>query len=152
LLDAKYDSFPGVTEAGPFRPYTKKLPWCNATGSTCNASGRNLIDAPKISLAVAADYKMRLHGGGSLDWRGDYSYQSTVYFDPSNVPIAGQPGFGLLNLAVTYNPFKSKWNATVFVRNVADTQYLTSAKGNGAGPVGQIGAPRTFGLRLNYDF
>ena len=88
--------------------------------------------------------------------RGEYQYTSETFFNPSNIPIMSQPAYSLTNASLGYNSPGGHWQAVLWGKNLADKQYVLNVAvgGQAYSPhvTAPIGAPRTFGLRLNYTY
>jgi iron complex outermembrane receptor protein len=151
FLDARYESFPTASIPGGFSPY---VPNQNCVGGVCtiDASGNFLSDAPEWSGMFAVDYTPTI-GAYELAFHVDYSYRSERYFDPSNVAIASQDGYGLLNGNIRFSPLdNSGWEIGLFGRNLTDEDYYQTVSGNGIVPGGIVGDPRTYGVRVGVSW
>jgi iron complex outermembrane receptor protein len=92
---------------------------------------------------------------GRLTARTDYAYRSSVQNTPDNSPLTAQPGFGLLNAGLTFDPARAEWSVTLFGTNLGDTRYITNGL-DGRASFGladvTFGRPREWGVRLDYAF
>jgi iron complex outermembrane receptor protein len=155
LLDGKYDSFPGNVMSSVLASF---LPGADPRlkGGNYDASGRTLVSAPKVSAVFVAQKDFELSDGSQVFVRGEYQYTSETFFDPSNIPIMSQPAFSLYNASLGYSMAGGHWQAVLWGKNLADEQYLlgTAVGGSTYSPhvTAPIGAPRTFGVRLNYTY
>lgn len=159
LLDAKYVDFktfnPGANLIPFFTPgdprYTAAV--AGKTGATYDASGLTLVEAPRVSLILSGQKDFNFSNGGTFYVRGDYQYTDLTYFQPSNTAVASQPAFSLYNASVGYTLPGGHWQAALWGRNLSDQDYVlnvsTGANGHVTGP---IGVPRTFGVRIRYDY
>ena len=168
LLDAKYVSFTQYgypSNLGPYLsnatlvngvPTTRGLYTCTigscAGNKVYNASGSTLAEAPTVSLSLDVQKDFDLANGADLFVRGEFNYQSLVYFDPTNVPLDSQPAFTIVNASIGYSPAHSHWTVSLWGRNLADTQYLVGAQTGGTILGGAVGDPRTFGVRIQYTY
>jgi iron complex outermembrane receptor protein len=131
-----------------------KDPRENAAKNTYDASGNRLINVPKTSFIFTAQKDFEVSNGGVVYIRGEYQYTSETEFDISNHPLVRRPAYELVNGSFGYNPAGGHWQFAVWGRNLGDTQYATTmGAGNPPnGPTINVGAPRTFGVRLNYAY
>ena len=90
----------------------------------------------------AAQYDFRLVNS-AMYGRVEYSYQSKTYFDPTNVAVLSQSGYGLWNGVVGYQSADSPWKFQALVKNLTNKQYLITAAAPGTIPTGDAGPPRT---------
>lgn len=134
-LDATYSRFPNAPLAAAL-----------GTG-TIDATGHYLDAAPPYSAYLSARYGWDW-GPGDAYVQAEYSWQDRVFYDPSNFLDTSQGAYGLVNLYAGYNWGHKGWQAQLWVKNLTDAQYLTSALANGLVPTGEAGAPRTFGVRF----
>ena len=123
------------------------------SGAT-NFAGNHQLRSPDFSGYFAAEYAASLGQAGMLTFRGEYSYQTKIYFNPANASDRGlyQPGYGLGNLRVTYTPSHLPVDLAVFVNNVGDKHYAQNIAISGPTGVYAPGDPRTVGAALNYHF
>jgi len=132
-LDAKYSSFPDA--AAP------------RGAGTVDATGNYLIQAPRYTGNVAAQYSVPMRGGDSTFLRAEYSYIGQQFFEPTNSVNQMQSGYGLVNLSAGYVTSDKIWQVTAWAHNVGDTQYVLATVG-GPPYAGVVGAPRTFGVTV----
>lgn len=157
FLDSKYENFTGNVMSAVVASFLPAGdPRYNATRGTYDASGLGLVSAPKVSAVFAAQKDFELSGGGEIFARGEYQYTSETFFDPSNIAILSQPAFSLYNASLGYNVAGGHWQAVLWGKNLADEQYILRKQVGGAAYsphiTAPIGAPRTFGVRINYTY
>lgn len=145
LLDATYGPFPNASVAAGILPFVASDPRYNPATTFFNATDNRLTDAPHVSALEAAQYDLRL-GKAAAYGRVEYSYQTKTYFDPTNVAVLSQGGYGLWNTAVGYQNADSPWKFQVLVKNLTNKQYLLTAAAPGSIPTGDAGPPRTVWL------
>lgn len=149
-LDARYDKFPTAAVSNGFAAFT---PNKTCVGPTCttNAAGNYLNDASKWSGLLGADYTAGI-GRYEAQFHIDYSYRSRRYFDPSNIRIASQRGYGLVNANMSFGPAGKGWQVGLYGRNLTNAKYYQTISGNGFVPGGIVGDPRTYGARVGFDW
>ena len=62
-------------------------------------------------------------GAGTLSPRLNWSCRHSHYHDSVNTPQLLQPGFGLLNTAVSFETSNGRWHAEGAFRNILDERY-----------------------------
>ena len=142
LLDAKYVSFTAYSTPTNLRPFLPKTTLNSAgqpigkglytdalgNGNLYNASGNTLAEAPQVSLSLAVQKDFDLANGGDLFCRGEFNYQSRVYFDPTNAQVDSQAAYSIVNGSIGYSPAHSHWTVSVWGKNMADTRYIVGAQ------------------------
>ena len=151
LLDAKYKSYPGDTVPSVLNSYVHNAV-CVGTACTIDASGNYLNNAPKFGAAAAIDYHRQLSGNNDFYWHVDYTWRERTYFDPSNVLIMSQGAYGLLNAHVGVTLPGDNWRLELYGKNLTDQGYLLSTSASGVVPEGLAGDPRTYGVRISYNW
>jgi iron complex outermembrane receptor protein len=132
-LDATYDRYLAVGQGG----------------LTGDAAGHRLNNAPEWSGSGSAAYEFATGRAGFTSVRCDVSGQSRVFFTPFNTAIETQAPYALVHLRAGFEPPHRRWELSVFVRNLANQEYLTSTN-NIPLPAftGQPGEPRTWGTQF----
>lgn len=147
LLDTEFVSFPG-----------------GGTGGT-DVSGNQLPKAPEASFNVGIQYYYPIEAlGADLLARLDYSYSDSYFTDVNNidsqtlssgdtVPFGLVPSKSLLNARLGLISQNDDWTVSLWARNLTDKVYLTNNNRDFFGTlVNYYGAPRTFGIELEYSF
>jgi iron complex outermembrane receptor protein len=115
-----------------------------------------LVNAPEWSTSLGVQYAWDVpRFGGQLVTRVDWSYRTEVYNDALNFPELRQPGFHLLDLAMTYVSADCRWEVSAFGKNVADERYMTSGFANALAQgraVATVGRPAEWGLSFAWHF
>ncbi|MEI9964022.1 MAG: TonB-dependent receptor [Caulobacteraceae bacterium] len=109
---------------------------------------------PKLTASVGGQYAFDL-GDSTLTPRMDLVYQSKVYFDSANTELGSQKGYALLNGRVTWAPAQGDWSVAVWVTNLTNKVYSTSAlnlvDGFGTDEL-SIAPPREWGVTVRKNF
>lgn len=170
LLNSRYSSFGGV--GAEFQaPITYQNPAAcisSLTGTknpggvepgprtggfvTClgDASGNRTMNAPKFTATFGANYTVPVGENGSVRFTGLYSYNSGYYFEPDNQ--AKQTAFSLINASLEYRPVENL-GLELWARNIADKEYAVQKISSSGFSVSEgLGAPRTYGVNLNFNF
>lgn len=146
-LDAE---FTRGTLTEPLRP----APLTQTPGTfSRDLDGLTLPRAPEwqANLGLQGDFPM---DRGNLMVRLDYHWQSEIYFTVFNVDAASEDSYGFVNLRAEYQ--QDNWRLALFGKNLTDEEYFTNQilTGSlyGAEFVGALGAPRTAGVELSFQF
>jgi iron complex outermembrane receptor protein len=119
-----------------------------------NYSGNRLPLAPRASASLSATWKHDL-GPGVLEVQANANYKGFGFFDVSNGPYGTQAGYWIENARVAYALDAGRWEVAGYVHNLSGEKYyvdkydLTSPFGV---VQGIVGAPRAYGVELNYRF
>lgn len=111
-----------------------------------------LVNSPKWSGSLGAQYEADLGGKGTLTVRGDASYRSTIWFFLPNSPGENQKSYWLYNGRIGYREPGDKWEIQFYGLNLANKRYKVFAENEvGFGTAvtfAQYGRPREFGLTV----
>ncbi len=110
---------------------------------------------PRWKGNIGLQYGIRLGGGGVVTPRVDWTYQTQVFNDPSNDPLALQPAYGLLDGRLTWEPPDRQWQVALVIQNALDkVYYINKLDNTGSFGVvdGQPGLPRTLFFSIKRKF
>jgi iron complex outermembrane receptor protein len=118
--------------------------------SGIDVSGHDLPTSPGYTATFGAQYTRAVGSRATMYGRGEAVLYGSFFYDDFN--SAKQDAYGLLNLRAGVRAkyvFGEGW-----VRNASNTRYIPIAfpYGSPSGFVGEMGAPRTFGLRIGVTF
>jgi iron complex outermembrane receptor protein len=114
-----------------------------------------LPQAPEWTLNGGIQYALPLPSNiGVVTLRGDASYRSKTYHDPQNTAAIVQSGYALLDGRVSWDSPDGTWNVAVFVKNITDKYYFSSAEYVPSFGFynGVVGRPREWGAALSANF
>ncbi|GLK48563.1 TonB-dependent receptor [Brevundimonas intermedia] len=142
--DAKYDSFAN----GPC-----PLEQIGTSTVACDLSGKDLPGVSPWAASVGGE--VHGHGGflglpGQFYGGADASFRSTYNSDASVSRYTEIDGYTILNLRAGFRA-DNGWEASVWVRNALDEDYLqfvSVQSGNSGLVIGNPGDPRTVGITL----
>jgi len=147
LLDGEFSDFPG-----------------GATGGE-DATGNTIPGISDISLSLGVQYYYPIPAiGAELLTRVDYSYRSDYYTSVDNIQskelVSGdsvQSGWvddtSIVNARLGLLSDEGTWDVALWVKNLTDKSYLTGTGRDFLGTIRHFrGAPRTYGVELNYNF
>ena len=123
----------------------------NAGNNTYNASGNRLMSAPDLSAILSAQRDFDLGNGHTAFIRGEAQYTGTTQFDISGNSLETRNPFSIFNASMGWASSGGHYRVELWGRNLADRQYFISQSA-GSLPEGVPGAPRTFGVQLQYTY
>ena len=110
--------------------------------------------APELSINIGGQYTWQLFNTGDFTLRGEYRYQSSIYFNTFQDPVVSQGGYGLLHPELTFESKNRHWYIIVSGRNLLNKLY-TQTRIRQDPVVGNLlffGAPRTYEIQVGYQF
>ncbi|MFT3929691.1 MAG: TonB-dependent receptor [Spongiibacteraceae bacterium] len=115
-----------------------------------------LGDASRVTANVDAEYSYPLSDGlGEAFARVDYAYRSEYLLGDFRDGYR-QGGFGMTNLRAGVRKLDTHWQITGWVKNLFDKEYLATGNSRFAnqtdGFFATQGAPRTYGVTVQYDY
>ncbi|MCK9606192.1 MAG: TonB-dependent receptor [Methylomonas sp.] len=134
-LDARFNEF-----VDPFNP-------------AADFSGNRLPDAPqwKITGLLQYDWSTQL---GIFRAQSDFFWNSKQFFTADNNPLLVQSAYGIVNARLAWLSNDNRFQASVWVKNIADQDYFTFGTpitAYGWHILG-VGDPRTIGVTLAVNF
>lgn len=110
--------------------------------------------SPEWSGTVGLRWTAWSGEAGSVRLNADYIYQSRYYVGLQNFPSEHAYALSMYNAGLIFTSADDRWTATAYCQNCGDQEYFTTALAAAAlGFETRIaGAPRTYGLRLRYQF
>ena len=123
-------------------------------GTTWPLDGTEMLASPQIALNGIVRYNFFTATGGTFALQVEFNWQDDVFWDISDNPYDIQESYGLANLRGFWEHPNGNLYAQVFMNNVANKYYDTSAITVG-GFDRQIvipGKPRTYGISLGMRF
>jgi len=137
--------------------YTKGE-WKNVEPGNGIENGDAFANIPEQQVSLGLQYNINIAQSGDLILRGDANYRAETPLGGSTEAIVGQQdAFTLFNASVTYR-FTDSWSVAVWVKNITDEEYIVAVRdAEQFSPfVGYrehlLGTPRTYAIRLKYDF
>ncbi len=118
----------------------------------CDLTGKKLPYASRYQGSVSAAYEFDMPGGGRLTPMAVFTFSSGYYGQPTNAELEKQGAYTKTDLKLNWE-INRTMSMLLFADNIGDTQVINRFVWGGGGAL-QVSAapPRTFGLRLNYNF
>jgi iron complex outermembrane receptor protein len=118
-----------------------------------NIGGNNLPNAPKFVMTAGVQRNVEV-AGGELTARLSAKYSGEYFYSVFNNVDERSPSYTMLNALLKYRLAGSSWEVQTYVNNLTDKVVLANAQRNYTGQVQsiQFQPPRTYGVRVRYDF
>jgi iron complex outermembrane receptor protein len=140
LLDANYKTF----RVGNLDPQGNPV--------TLVLDGVRLQNAPKLSYNVFADWKLPM-AKGALTLHGDFGYTGKKLQNTDPFPRSYLRATKLANASIQWAPSDNDWSISLWVNNIADTRYYSTAyAANGVLSLFQYADPRELGMTFRAGF
>ena len=119
-----------------------------------NLKGNPLPNSPKHMFTLSGSHSFPT-AMGDLDFRVDWRWRDTAYFDPYKREVASQDSYSNVSMRGTFQPRNQNWSISAWVNNLTNknayiTNYISLASG-GFPRNGDINDPRTYGIELRYE-
>ncbi|MBA4800464.1 MAG: TonB-dependent receptor [Euryhalocaulis sp.] len=128
---------------------TEYLEFIDSNG--LDASGNKLQRTPEYQYNIGAE--LTLDAGqwrDALTARVTYAHQGELFWSPEN--IQKEEAYGLLNANLTLSPPDQPWGVSVWGRNLTDEFHRVNVIPFLGDEMSRLGAPRTYGVELSYQF
>ncbi|NHO67396.1 TonB-dependent receptor [Aestuariicella hydrocarbonica] len=129
-------------------------PVVDGAGDIVDISGNELPNAPELAFTLSYEQVFSLGDAGEITARIDGKYSSSFYYDAFNNADTESPSYAVGNLSMKYVTPDAQWEIQGYVRNFTDEDILSKATRNYVGHWNeyQFQPPRTYGVRVNYNF
>lgn len=124
---------------------------------TSNLAGNELPRAPDLTAFLAATWETAV--SSTLDGfiRAEWQHTGDQFFSVFNRPTVAQDAYDLFNLSAGIAATDGGWNVRLWARNLTDEEYFSNLFESGVTdalviPQGFVGAPRTYGLSVGFQF
>jgi len=119
-----------------------------------DCSGVQLARAPKWAIQGAVSHSFFLPQNAKITAAVDALYNSPYKLDVTAVGFLTQKAFTTVNADVGYHSGDGHWSVSAWIKNISDRAVYNDARryGTSAFSGADIRPPRTYGVRVNYDF
>jgi iron complex outermembrane receptor protein len=114
-------------------------------------SGNQISRVPEYTWSLGLSQTVEMPGG-PLEIAGDYFYNDGFYFLAQNTPESYESSYALVSARLSYLYRPAGLRLTLFGNNLTDEKYHVSQFFTDFGRLDSLAAPRTYGVRLNWDF
>jgi iron complex outermembrane receptor protein len=118
-----------------------------------NIGGHQLPNAPKFVLTAGVQRSVEV-AGGELTGRLSAKYSSDYYYSVFNNADERSPSYTTVNALLKYRREGSNWEFQAYANNLTDRVVLANSQRNYTGQIDTVEfqPPRTYGVRVRYDF
>jgi iron complex outermembrane receptor protein len=114
-------------------------------------AGNKTVRTPEYTFNFGPTFTFDVPGG-NVELGGSVYYNSGYYFSAQNKDGVDQPKYYLYNARISYLHEASGLRLSVFGKNLADKFYWYNKFETDFNTIGTAAPPRTFGVRLDYQF
>ncbi len=115
-------------------------------------SGNEVPRSPKFSSNVSINQFIGMGEFGDLEIGVGYAFKDSYFFTASNNPRARQPQYELFDARISWIYEPQGLTLSAYINNIKDEQYYAQLTENDYGVHGNFGDPKTYGLKLKYEF
>ena len=115
--------------------------------------GNQLPNSPELQVTGLVRYEFAVSDALSLSLQGDFKWTDSKFTEAFNDPANVVDEYIVANARIGLGPADGQWELSIWSRNVFDEEYFTESIGfsTPAAIFNFAGAPRTFGVTLNWN-
>ncbi|MCW1402629.1 TonB-dependent receptor [Novosphingobium sp. MW5] len=121
-----------------------------------NFAGNRTPFSPEFIITAGYDHIFRLGDMGKVTASLNTTFKSSYFTDFYNYRDGSQKAYTNTDFSLEYKPDNDKFFISAFVKNIEDNRVLTYGGFTSAGSDDvfnwQFGTPRTYGVRVGFDF
>lgn len=114
-----------------------------------DATGNKMVRTPEFTAMLALNYSQPI-SSGRIEASAVGSYSSSYFWDPSN--RVSQPKAAVVNAQLGWVSESNHLRITGFVNNLTNKERMTYVRISDTGDLVSYSRPRTWGVRLGFDF
>lgn len=131
-----------------------------ASAHVCDLKGFPNTMSPKWRATNTARLTWPISGGNRIFLQGTWAFNSAMYLNIDHDITSLQKSYSIVNATAGVESGDGRWTTTFWVKNLTQTFYYRQMM-DGASPLigrdgpvasGLIGPPRTWGIRVKYNF
>lgn len=128
-----------------------------AAPNTSLIVGERLPRAPQSEFSLNGSYTLRSAISGlptDVEFGANYKRTGKVFNDINEQLAGEQPAYGLLDARIVFTPIKSRWQISLWGKNLTNKIYYIDAQSSGGGNLAAVqwGDPRTYGATLSWHY
>ncbi len=154
LLDSEYTDY----DATPSVYNTNIFPGPVVVAVPYSAEGDELIRAPTVSGYVSLAYEFPLASGASLplditwSYRGEYDFDLTPGDASNRIDEFTSRAHNIVSARLGYDGANGNLKVAMWVKNLTDEEYYDEVVAFATAVRATVGAPRTYGVDLVFNF
>lgn len=141
--------------ADPKHPLPTPAAGCSGP-SQQNLDGNKLPRAPEFKTTLGAQYTFTTPDSGQFIVRGDYAWQSRVYYSAFQVLELSQKSYDWFKARATYVAPSGAWQIAAYIDNISNVKAITNATYIAdivdSTITGNMAPPRTYGVQLRVKY
>lgn len=141
-LHGEYTDFVGAQDFVP-------RPQGGNTAAVVDASGNNVIRAPRFTAMLGVDWRREL-AGGELGIAGNFFHSSRVFYDAPN-RYSQQP-YQMLSGEISWTTPDEQWRFSLWATNLTNEKVAQQIRPSGLGTDILYEKPRVIGIGAQYKF
>jgi len=157
-LDATYDDLKfRVPQLGPTPP-PYGCPFTTSGGFyQVDCSGKDATQAPKWTTDISIEQRFPLPNGAQIAADLSSRYQSSRETRINYLPLTRADDYTRTNFSLAYRAADLSWSIAAYVDNIEDDEVIANTFVHASYPTvnlitAALEAPRTYGVRFNYEF
>lgn len=115
-------------------------------------AGNRMSYAPELSYNIGAEARWTVTSGFEGYARAEYRWQDDFYYDVDNSPVNTQEAYGLLSGSIGVRAEDGRWGIELWGKNLTDELYTVHAIPFLGDRFVLYGAPKTYGVRLRWNY
>jgi iron complex outermembrane receptor protein len=113
-------------------------------------AGNRISRTPEHKFVISPGYEFQLGGGASLLLAADYSYESKIFDDNSNLAPEVREPTHFVDARVIYTSLGDKWSVSLWGKNLSDELTRTYQATFLGANFGAYNPPRTYGATFSW--
>jgi len=155
-LHAQYKDFTytQTTATGPAQTACPVTPIAGEAAVTVNCTGNILPLSPRWTANLSYRHSVRLGGGGRVDAQVGTRIESAYWVGEEYLPGQRQGANMVSNASLSWHAPSDRWSLTAYVDNIEDEAVMSSTFVHPVlgMPIAILRPPRTWGVRVGFDF
>lgn len=120
---------------------------------TIDCTGNEIVRSPRIKFTLTGEYDIPLGEMGTLTPRVVMAYSGSYHNTPFNYAMDDQDSFTRTDVNLIWRAIDGHWSANAFINNIEDeVPLIYGVVGSAGGMFSNYGMPRTYGVRVTYNF
>ena len=117
-----------------------------------NFTGNRVTRTPKFSGSFGLNQVLEVSDFGELEFSTSVYYNQGFYYLAQNSPVSWEDEYYVVDAALGFLHYDSNIRITAFGKNLSDDRYTYSQFHTDAGRADYLAPPRTYGVKLNWEY
>ena len=115
-------------------------------------TGNRVTRTPKFSGSFGLNQVVEVSDLGELEFSTSVYYNQGFYYLAQNSPVSWEDEYYVVDAALGFLHYDTNIRVTAFGKNLSDDRYTYSQFHTDAGRSDYLAPPRTYGLRVNWEY